>query len=394
MLFSHGASNSRGICVMMQKGFKKSITNLYRDKIGRIINFNYKVNGVVMCICCIYAPNLDKPNFFSNLFESLSQKSENLLVIGDLNLVMNTQSDRIGSSHNNINAREVIRKAIDELNLCELWRDRNPNERRFLWYRCKAKLSASRIDFSIVSKGILTMCENIRYFTGIMSDHLAHFIYFNIMTSTRGPGYWKLNTRMLRKIEYVNMINSTIQSTEEQCTEKKRKEAWEYLKYKIREVLAEFTRNSASEVNLIISQLSEKLDEMQQNLSNVDVNILEKTKIDLDEFVMEKVKGCIFRSKVNYAEMGEKPTKYFLNMEKARYNAKTCYALFNKSNKLVTDTNRILSLQEEFYRELYTSDKSVRFSFDKQNETPIPQEIRDAQNTPFTEEEIQRAIKQ
>ena len=55
-------------------------------------------------------------------------------------------------------------------------------------------------------------------------------------------------------------------------------------------------------------------------------------------------------------------TKYYLNMEKSRYNARICNALYNpKDGSLVTETTSILKLQEDFYRALYTKDVNVSF---------------------------------
>ena len=41
----------------------------------------------------------------------------------------------------------------------------------------------------------------------------------------------------------------------------------------------------------------------------------------------------MFRSKVKWYEEGEKNTKYFYSLEKARYNAKTCYKIIDELGK-------------------------------------------------------------
>ena len=396
ILFAHGASNSRGVCVLLQKGMGKLVSDVKTDEAGRKIKFNILINNVMLCICNIYAPNTDNPTFFDETFKMLAHDCENRILVGDFNLVMLPSKDRIGSQFNKFEAREVIDRAMEELLLCEIWRDRNPDEKRYSWYKCRPVLRASRIDFAIISKGIADMCENTGYITGIMSDHLAFFAYFNIMTKPRGPGYWKLNNSYLRNSKYIELINQTLDGVLAECTSKTYMETWEFMKYKIRNVSRDFAKQNVSDINLIIAQLSEKVDEMEQNLQNADLNLLEKTKIDLEDFMRHKTETCIFKSKVNYAEMGEKPTKYFFNMEKARYNARTCHALYDEKNgnKLVSDTNGILTLQENFYRSLYTSDGTVDFCLENDTGITVPLAIQDMQNTPFTKEEIGLAIKQ
>ena len=136
---------------------------------------------------------------------------------------------------------------------------------------------------------------------------------------------------------------------------------WEYLKYRIREVVMKFSCNSASEINLIVAQLSDKLSEIEENLETADTDLLIKTKADLNDLTQGKAKSCIFRSNVTFAELGEKSTSYYLNMEKSRYNAKTCNALFNENGVLVTSQSGILKLQEKFYKDLYSKDTTVSF---------------------------------
>ena len=92
--------------------------------------------------------------------------------------------------------------------------------KRFLWYKSRPKLVASRIDFSLISQGMLDSCVNVGYTTGIHSDNLAHFLYLDIKRSPRGPGYWKLNCKHLKNIDFINLINETIDEIELSCVNK------------------------------------------------------------------------------------------------------------------------------------------------------------------------------
>ena len=70
-------------------------------------------------------------------------------------------------------------------------------------------------------------------------------------------------------------------------------------------------------------------------------------------------KGSIVRSKTRWIEQGEKPTKYFFNLEKRNYNHKTIIELKHPEGKSVTKEEEILEEIEIFYKELYTSITSV-----------------------------------
>jgi hypothetical protein len=46
---------------------------------------------------------------------------------------------------------------------------------------------------------------------------------------------------------------------------------------------------------------------------------LNEAKHDLEEIRNKKIKGCFVRTKARWIEEGEKPTKYFLNLEKRNF---------------------------------------------------------------------------
>ena len=169
------------------------ITSVYASQDGRVLKFTLTIEERSLTIVNIYAPNEDNPSFFERIFKENSRNADSLIVIGDFNLVMNTSMDRIGSQHNNTKALDMVKTFCEELMLCEVWRGRNEDARRYSWYRAKPKLSASRIDFSIISSSLSDMCENTGYTTGLHTDHLAYYLYFNITNNERGRGYWKLN---------------------------------------------------------------------------------------------------------------------------------------------------------------------------------------------------------
>ena len=142
------------------------------------------------------------------------------------------------------------------------------------------------------------MCENSGYTTGVKTDHLAYYAFFLIKAKPRGHGYWKMNTKYLRTEKFVTLMNKTIdEANNSQCNKATARKKWEYIKYKIRDVSREFPKEQAGELSLLISQLSEKVNEMEMSLETVNKQILEDTKIDLDTCLQEKTKECIFRIK-------------------------------------------------------------------------------------------------
>ena len=66
----------------------------------------------------------------------------------------------------------------------------------------------------------------------------------------------------------------------------------------------------------------------------------------------------MLRSRTRYEDLGRKPTKYFLNLEKRNYTSKIIHNLINSDGEEFTKTADILKCQTDFYKDLY---KQVNF---------------------------------
>ena len=65
-------------------------------------------------------------------------------------------------------------------------------------------------------------------------------------------------------------------------------------------------------------------------------------------------------------EKGERPTKYFFNLEKQNYNRKTITELQTDDNKIVKEEDKILGTIEKFYKDLHSSKITVsQMNFDE-----------------------------
>ena len=98
---------------------------------------------------------------------------------------------------------------------------------------------------------------------------------------------------LLQNQEYVKFMNQEIDKVIESTREKNPKEKWEILKTRIKKQSIKFSRNKSSEEKLIISALSEKVNQYEENLpltENQDI-IYENTKKELEEKQLERIAG-------------------------------------------------------------------------------------------------------
>ena len=241
--FSHGDKNSRGVCILFRKGVPITINKTIADINGRFLICEILCSGELLCtLAVIYGPNNDNPAFFDGLSQNLWECNSNLILVGDFNLVMNPQIDRHKSLINHEKAHQKLTELISDHNLTDVWRDRSPGIRRYSWSRHTPALSASRIDYALVSRCMDTIVENITYTTGVMSDHSALFMSVKEINHERGPGFWKMNASLLQRPEVIKQLKQHVIKEVDSSASPLKK--WERIKKAITTTMKEISRNN------------------------------------------------------------------------------------------------------------------------------------------------------
>ena len=80
---------------------------------------------------------------------------------------------------------------------------------------------------------------------------------------------------------------------------------------------------------------------------------LEK-KSDLEEIRDQRMRGYQIRSREEFIKGWEKPSKFFLNLEKNHYVNKTIVELLDEHQNKINDPAKILEMQRSFYQDLFT----------------------------------------
>ena len=398
ILFSHGTTKSRGIAVLISKTMGDKIINIEKCSNGRYIIFDIIENGETVSIAAIYAPNEDSPVFFKQIRESLKKRQEKKVIIGDFNLTLNVEKDRLNTYCNNNQAKEEVLNIMDEFYLKDVWRVRNEDKLEYSWSKKTVRSEerkASRIDFTLVSGGLDQSVELIQYLSSIMTDHRAIYMVLELTQKDRGAGYWKLNSSLLQDKTFVDKVNKEICVTIEAAAAKNPVELWECLKLRIKKAAQNYSRQKSSESKVIIANLSEKVNQYEEMLplDQEDDDLYEQTKAELEEKMLERISGVMFRSKARWYELGEKNTKYFFALEKAKYNSKTCNRLCREDGTLIEKQEEILGYQQEFYQELYREDEGVKFTMRNTFGVFVPEDIRVQQDMQVQNVDLEYAIK-
>lgn len=75
---------------------------------------------------------------------------------------------------------------------------------------------------------------------------------------------------------------------------------------------------------------------------------------ELEEIRTTRLKGQCIRSKANWIDQGEKPTKYFANLESRNYINKQILVIEKENGSIIRNPQEILSETKKFYENLYT----------------------------------------
>ena len=157
---------------------------------------------------------------------------------------------------------------------------------------------------------------------------------------------------------------------------------WEYLKYQIRKFPISFSKKLAKETKQKQLDLEKKIKFLEQNFSdqNNDMEEYNNYKNELDAIYNNIATSVKIRGKCNWYELGEKSSKFFLNLEKERAVNSLLKKIIVNDNE-ITEPSKLNFELYTFYQKLFQ--KSV---FKSTNE--ISQFLEPIQFPKITNEEI------
>ena len=365
--FSNGSSNSCGVLTAFSKEYEIEVINIFKDDEGRYLILDVVRRDHVFRLGNIYAPtrNFERDqirvlkSFAEIIYDTLT---ENIITSGDWNLYM-TQLDKLDSmpdTNDNPNYRRDLQSFLNANDMVDPWRTLNPTKKMFTWHRGNKR---SRLDYIFCSQHLLNVLKEISILPGIQSDHsLLHIKIDGGNETKRGKGFWKWNSDLVNDLEYVYKVKELIiQKQNELSNMEDLGTKWELIKLAIRN----FTVPYCSRKKKLSIQREKDLDSEYLRLFNIVhtqdevpgdlMDQYNSVKSELENIEKVKSRGIILRSKAKWVEEGEKNTSYFLRLERANYKNKHIEQLMDKNNRsIITDPEKILNLQRDFYQNLFT----------------------------------------
>ena len=204
-------TNSRWVAILITPNFEYTVSNILANNEGNLLLIDLKLNDTSLRIINAYAPNVDTPQYFRTVENYItSAETDYILLSGDLNLTLDPRLDCDNYKHiNNPGARKELLEIIEKQNLCDVYRNLNPEKRRYTWRR-KNPIKQARLDYFIASTPLLDIINSCDIKPGYRSDHSILELDITFCNFIRGKGIWKLNCSILKDKEYLIQMNKAI----------------------------------------------------------------------------------------------------------------------------------------------------------------------------------------
>ena len=377
--FSHGASNSTGVAILIRKNEDIKVDNIRTICQGRVLLMEITYNTIKYCLVNNYSPNNDDKQFIENVFlETLGRsRDDHLIMAGDWNTVLNNNLDKLGGAaqHANKNYQSYINNMMSDYGLCDIFRLSRGDERVYTHFN-KTFKTASRLDFFLIDDNLsnFPICDtNISH--GYNTDH--SYISLNIQGSSieKGKGYWKLNNSHLRDEDFVNevkvIIDDTINSNFDSYAG-----LWDVIKIKIKDFAIRYGKKKKKENQEEKQKLLKVIEDIKSVPNFIENDMTRKelfeAEVKLNCIIDSEIKGAITRSRAQWTEEGERSTKYFFGLEKSNYKKKSLGKLVNNGKELYNQRD-ISNHVVDFYKKLFRStdpDKTNMSDYIASSRTP------------------------
>ena len=373
--FSSYRSNSRGVAVMFSNNFEFKIKDVNRDENGNFIIISLSSMDKDLLLVNVYGPNKDDPNFYNELKEKIKNYQINdIIAVGDWNIAMDPDLDcQNYVKINNPKAREALEDMSVDLGLADVWRENNPDLRRYTW-RKPTPLKQSRLDFFLLSDYLYWYFETADILPGYRSDHSMVTLKLKFGKNKKSNNYWKFNSSLLKdqryaeeiKMEIADVVNeyaadkydtSTIDEIDKAEIELKISDKLflDVLLMKIRARTIRYATTKQKEIRENETRLVKDIETLEQsgNKTDFDLKQIDEKNRELEAIRNKRMEGVLLRSKARWIGQGEKITKYFCGLEKRNYTSKQINKLIIKHDTVIESQKDIQSEVKSFYENLY-----------------------------------------
>ena len=202
MFFAHGTSNSRGTLIAFRANYKVLSSHLNDN--GRYVILKVEIQSSPFILINYYPPNEEGQQVLilteiRDILQKIElEKDTQLIWGGDFNCFFNCKLDADGENPKlTVQSIAKLVSMISENDLCDIFRVRNPDMKRYTLRR-KTPFKQRRLDYFLISDQLQDQIDQVDIIPSILSDHSTLKLKIcGARCSSNGPSYWKLNNSLL-----------------------------------------------------------------------------------------------------------------------------------------------------------------------------------------------------
>lgn len=376
--FNCYSSQSRGIAIFFKNNFEFTVKNVFRDLNGNVLLLDICMFNRRITLATIYGPNRDNPSFFEQLEKQLIKfGNHDIILTGDFNLLLDPVIDGLNYKHiNNEHSRLKLLQIIANLNLYDVWREENNGIKCFTWKRklASGEIQMGRLDYFLISESLTHFTREEKIIPGYRSDHSALNISLVFNKTTKSKTFWKFNSSLLKNTHYIKEIKEVIINVKKQyaCTPYNLDNIssidndifettinpqlfFEMLLLEIRSKTIAFASALKKKENDRASNLEKDIAGLELIDPDKNFDLIKIKNEELKTIRENKLKGTLIRSRARWIQQGEKPSKYFCNLENRHFISKSMKSLISNSGEEITDSKLLKNEVFKFYEKLYST---------------------------------------
>ena len=360
IFFSHGTSNSTGVAILFSKNSPFKVLKESKDTSGRILILETAIGDEKFLLINCYNANTEKDpldvlNPLMSMLDGHDVDGDCKTILGgDFNLIFDTNLDCSGGNPSlKKHSIALLIKILDRLNLCDIFRVRFPQLKRFTFHRRNPRIQR-RLDYLFTSNDIQEAVDSVDVLPSFMSDHSPVLISVNLCPKiNRGKYGWKFNNSLLMDDSFKTGMRNHFETVMHDLNGYKNPHLkWEFFKYQARKYSIAFSIEKTKAETLAKNTDESIVNRYEQADNPPSDEEYAESQAFLESYYSKKTQGSILRSKSLIYDQNEKSSKYFLNLEK-RIGENSTLKKVVKGNSELTDSKSILNELHDFYSDLF-----------------------------------------
>ena len=333
------STNSNGVAILFNSTFEHKVHKTIVDPEGHYLILDMELLDKRLTLVNIYGPSAgDNPDIFNKVEEHILEiDNETTIIGGDWNCILkhNIDARNYASIQNRPNIRRKIINCMEKMDLVDIYREIYPEKREYTWRKFNS-IKQGRLDYFLISQDIASEVTDVQINPGYRTDHSMVTLTMKREDFKRDRPFWKFNNSLLKDRIFLEQIKEVINRTIKQyavpiydldnlnkipaheihftITDQL---FFEVLLMEIRGKSISYASYKKKKENIEEKELNRTLTELENtNLTQETAEKIETIKEDLQLIRDKRMEGIITRSKVQWIDKGEKPSKYFFNLEK------------------------------------------------------------------------------